>query len=86
MNEMLDSLPIRLRDEHVVTMHSISPYIVTIDDFLSDDEIESILSSLAGWQDPQLRGGDASEEVNLEEHKARAPQLSWCTENCLEVR
>jgi len=85
MNKMLASLSTRLTDKHVVTVHSTSPYIITIDNFLSDTDIDSILSSLASWQEPQLKGGDANEEVDLEEHKARAPYVSWCDENCLQV-
>lgn len=85
LNKMLAELKGRLSDKYTVNVLSTAPYVATIDNFLTDGEIDSVLSSLAGWQEPQLRGGDESQDVNLDEHKARAPHLSWCSEACLEV-
>lgn len=85
MNKMLASLEQRLSDKNEVKVLSAAPYIITIDNFLSDKEIDSVLSSLTGWEVPKLKGGDPDEEENLDVHKARAPYVDWCDDKCLEV-
>lgn len=72
-NRMLSGLKLRLSDKHRVNILSKTPYIITIDNFLSNDEADSILATVNDWQEPQMEtpdensNTDADADVDAEE-------------------
>jgi hypothetical protein len=51
MEAMFSSIPDRFKDKYGVEVHSTKPWVVTFDNFLTDDEINALLETVEGnWE------------------------------------
>lgn len=64
---MLSGLKLRLSDKYRINVLSKAPYVATIDNFMSGEDIDSILATVTDWQEPQMETPDESNEEEEEE-------------------
>ena len=83
MLRMYESLVDRFEDRYTVNVLSSSPYVVVIEDFLSNDEIRTLINTVKGWQ----RSTDSGEINKLGQSgsklsEGRTSSTSWCDGDC----
>jgi len=83
MNGMLSSIEARYKDTHTVSVLSRTPWVITIDNFLTDEEISSIQLHATQWD--QLSGLEHVDEDGRIEPAGRTSSKAWCNTDCLQV-
>lgn len=83
MSMMFESLIDRFEDRYTINVLSTSPYVVTFDDFLSNDEIRALTSEVKGW----TRSTDSGKTNNVGASGAilsegRTSSNAWCDTTC----
>ena len=83
LTRMFESVIDRFEDRYTINVLSASPYILTIEDFLSNDEIKALIGTVKGWQ----RSTDSGEINALGQSgsklsEGRTSSTSWCDGDC----
>jgi hypothetical protein len=83
LRRMFESVIDRFEDRYTINVLSASPYILTIEDFLSNDEIRALIGTVKGWQ----RSTDSGEMNSLGQSgsklsEGRTSSTSWCDGDC----
>lgn len=84
MNEMFSNLKANFGDRYGIEILSTSPWIVTFENFVSDEEIENILASVHGNWERSTDTGEANEfgEVGRVLSQGRTSSNAWCRHDC----
>ena len=83
LRKLFESIIDRFEDRYTINVLSASPYVLTIEDFLSNDEIRALISTVKGWQ----RSTDSGEINSLGQSgsklsEGRTSSTSWCDGDC----
>lgn len=82
MNVMLSEIEKRYQETHKVTVLSRQPWVIAIDNFLTDDEIAALQAHATPWD--QLSGVEHVDEHGHLEPGGRTSSKAWCNRDCLE--
>jgi prolyl 4-hydroxylase len=83
MQTMFEDLIPRFGSQYNITIHSTSPFVVTIDDFLSEVEADAIINAVNKWERSTDTGSANSYgEVGRVISKSRTSSNAWCTRDC----
>jgi prolyl 4-hydroxylase len=84
MLEMFQSIEANFGDRYGVTVLSTDPYIVTFDNFLTDTEIEALITTVDGGWERSTDTGSANEfgEVGRVLSQGRTSSNAWCRAPC----
>ena len=82
MGQMFRNLKLKFGHRYNITYLSTSPWVVTIDDFISDAEIDAMLNGVAKWYD--INGVEYAEYFggNVIPNDARGVVIGWCFGEC----
>lgn len=78
IGQMFRNMQSKYGDRYLITVLSTSPWVVTIDNFISDDEIIAMHSGVSKWYESQSQ--EHFHDFNFM-HKARA-NVGWCFQDC----
>jgi prolyl 4-hydroxylase len=83
MNSMFSSIVSRFQDRYDINVISTSPWIVTFDNFISDQEVDSLLNSVTKFE----RSTDTGETNEYGEtgrilSQGRTSTNAWCQREC----
>jgi len=83
MNAMFNNIEAEFGDRYKVTVHSRDPWVVTFDDFMTDQETSSIIRVVDKWE-RSTDTGQANEfgEVGRVLSQGRTSSNAWCREQC----
>lgn len=86
MNKMFSSIPSRFSDRYKVNVISTSPWVVTFDNFLTDDEINALITNVPRWERSTDTGsmnefGEAGRILS----SGRTSSNGWCIGECETV-
>lgn len=84
VNRLFDSFVDKWGTKYNATVHSTSPHIVTLDNFVQDDEIEAIIGSVNHLFSRSTDQG-ALDENGVQAQvvsTGRTSENAWCTRNC----
>ncbi len=83
MSMMFESLIDRFEDRYTINILSTSPYVVTFDDFLSNDEIRALTNEVKEWT-RSVDTGQVNELGNTGQKlsEGRTSSNAWCTQDC----
>jgi hypothetical protein len=86
MNEMFSSVQTRFGDRYNITVLSTSPWVITFDDFMTDDEINGLLSSVHKFE-RSTDTGSTNEfgETGRILSQGRTSSNAWCDKECEKV-
>jgi hypothetical protein len=81
MGQMFRNLKLKFGHRFNITYLSRSPWVVTIDNFISDDEINAMRGGVAKWYD--IQSDDYLRDFNLDPiGNARSGGIGWCFGEC----
>lgn len=80
---MFENLIERFHGKYKINVHSTAPWIVTFEDFLSNDEMNAMISTVSKWE----RSTDSGEFNEYGEQgrilsNGRTSSNAWCTGDC----
>jgi hypothetical protein len=83
MQDMFSSIYDRFNDRYNITVHSTEPWVVTFDNFISDDEVHALLTTVHKWE----RSTDVGSTNEFGESgrvlsQGRTSSNAWCTHDC----
>jgi prolyl 4-hydroxylase len=84
MLDMFQSIEANFGERYKVTVVSTDPYIVTFDDFLTDTEIDALITTVDGGWERSTDTGSANEfgEVGRVLSQGRTSSNAWCRAPC----
>jgi prolyl 4-hydroxylase len=84
MGNMFSSISERFGDRYDINVLSTSPWVVTFDNFLTDEEAEALISTVEGtWEHSTDTGAvNAFGETGRTLSKGRTSSNAWCKEKC----
>ena len=83
LTKMFESIIDRFEDRYVVNVLSVYPYVVTFDNFLSNDEIRALTNTVKGWQRSTDSGDINSLGISgAKLSEGRTSSTSWCDSEC----
>ena len=84
LNDMFSTIQERVGHLYGVTIVSTSPWVVTFDDFLTQEEIDALISTNQGNWERSTDTGQANEfgEVGRVVSKSRTSSNAWCRHEC----
>ncbi|KAJ1397272.1 hypothetical protein B484DRAFT_484205 [Ochromonadaceae sp. CCMP2298] len=85
MGSMFSSIESRFAETYDVTVVSRDPWVVTFDNFLSDDEVSALITTVADNWERSTDTGTANEfgETGRTVSKGRTSSNAWCRQPCL---
>jgi hypothetical protein len=86
MDNMFSSIVERFGNRYEVNVVSTSPWVITLDNFLSEDESSALVSTVEGTWERSTDTGQANAfgETGRTISKGRTSSNAWCRSNCLE--
>lgn len=87
MDAMFESIESRFGHLYNVSVLSTAPWVVTFEDFLSDDEADALISTVKKWE-RSTDTGSTNEygETGRILSTGRTSSNAWCNKECLDVR
>lgn len=83
---MFRSIPERFAHLYDIDILSTSPWIVTLDKFLSDAEVEALITNVRKWERSTDTGSmNAFGETGRVLSEGRTSSNAWCTQECADV-
>ena len=84
LNAMFSSIKEKFDDRYGVTVHSETPWVVTFDNFLTDDEVNALIDTVEGTWERSTDTGTANEfgEVGRVLSTGRTSSNAWCRNKC----
>lgn len=84
LNEMFERVDKDLRSKYKINVLSYDPWIVTIDDFMTDEETEAIISSTGKKWERSTDTGSTNKfgETGRKLSSSRTSSNAWCRESC----
>jgi hypothetical protein len=84
MSAMFQSIEERFSDRYDIEVKSVDPWIITLDNFLNDAEIEALISTQTKWE-RSTDTGSTNEfgETGRILSSGRTSSNSWCTADCV---
>ena len=85
MNDMFSSIERDFGDRYDITVMSTDPWVVVFDNFVSEEEINAMISTVEGNWERSTDTGQANEfgEVGRVLSTGRTSSNAWCRENCM---
>lgn len=85
MNNMFSSIQERYGNRYEVNILSTSPWVVTLDNFLTEAESEALISTVEGTWERSTDTGSANAfgETGRTLSKGRTSSNAWCRANCM---
>ena len=80
MGQMFRNLKLKFGHRFNITYLSTSPWVVTIDNFISDAEIEAMRGGVGKWYD--IQSEEYSKEYNRVVGEGRSGKIGWCFGEC----
>ena len=86
LNNMFSSITERFADRYEINVLSTSPWIVTFDNFLTEEETSALISTVEGTWERSTDTGTANAfgETGRTLSKGRTSSNAWCRAPCLE--
>ena len=84
LNRMFSSIKEKFDDRYGVTVLSEKPWVVTFDNFLTDDEVNALIDTVEGTWERSTDTGSANEfgEVGRVLSTGRTSSNAWCRHKC----
>lgn len=84
LDQMFSNIENLYGERYGVTIHSTSPWIVTFDNFLNDEEVDALISTVSGNWERSTDTGQANEfgEVGRVLSSGRTSTNAWCRSEC----
>jgi prolyl 4-hydroxylase len=81
---MFKTLNDRFGDSYNITIHSQDPWVATIDNFVTDDEVDALIETVEGTWERSTDTGTANEfgEVGRVLSTGRTSSNAWCRDRC----
>jgi len=85
MNSMFENIETEFSQLYDVNVISKDPWVVTFDNFLNDDEVDALITTVAGNWERSTDTGQANEfgETGRTISKGRTSSNAWCRHNCI---
>lgn len=86
LTSVLASIPDRYRNRYEITVYSTDPWIMTFENFLSDQEIEALIASVKKWERSTDSGllNEYGEQGRILS-QGRTSSNAWCDTDCEAV-
>lgn len=85
LNNMFSSIVDRFSDRYDINVINTSPWVVTLDNFLTEEESAALISTVEGTWERSTDTGTANAfgETGRTLSKGRTSSNAWCRANCL---